>query len=55
MLINGEAYISTPYEEMIKDDLKIDYFKIDYFSSGEHPKITMNFCIISMKLIMFVM
>ena len=38
MLINGEAYISTPYEEMIKDDLKIDYFKIDYFFQWGTPE-----------------
>ena len=34
MLINGEAYISTPCE-MIKDGLKINCFKIDYFFQWE--------------------
>jgi len=38
MLINGEAYISTPYEEMIKDGLKIYYFKIDYFFQWGTPE-----------------
>ena len=38
MLINGEAYISTPYEEMIKDGLKINYFKIDYFFQWGTPE-----------------
>jgi len=38
MLINGEAYISTPYEEMIKAGLKVNFFKIDYFFQWGTPE-----------------
>ena len=36
--INNEIYISTPYEEMIKDGLNINLFHIDYFFQWGTPE-----------------
>ena len=36
--INGEIYISTPYEEMIKDNLDIKLYKISHFFQWGTPE-----------------
>ena len=36
--INGEVYISTPYEEMIKDNLDIRLYEIKYFFQWGTPE-----------------
>jgi len=36
--VNNEIYISTPFEEMIKDKLDIRLFKIDYFFQWGTPE-----------------
>lgn len=36
--INNEIYISTPYEEMIKDGLNINLYHIDYFFQWGTPE-----------------
>ena len=36
--INGEIYISTPYEEMIKDNLNIKLYKISHFFQWGTPE-----------------
>ena len=36
--INNEIYISTPYEEMIKDGLNINFYHIDYFFQWGTPE-----------------
>ena len=42
-LINDEAYISTPYEEMIADKLNVQYFKIDHFFQWGTPEDYIEF------------
>ena len=37
-LINGEAYISSPYDLMIQDGLKVDVYNIDYFFQWGTPE-----------------
>ena len=36
--INNEIYISTPYEEMIKDNMKIYLYHVDYFFQWGTPE-----------------
>ena len=36
--INGEIYISTPYEEMIKDNLDVKLYKISHFFQWGTPE-----------------
>ena len=41
--INGEIYISTPYEEMINDGLDVRLYKLDYFFQWGTPEDYLEF------------
>ena len=38
LFVNNEIYISTPFEEMIKDNLNVTYLKVDYFFQWGTPE-----------------